>query len=331
MSDPDVSVVIPLYDDAATIPAVLAALDAQRTERRFEVIVVDDGSTDGGGGSVRPPHRLLGQANAGPAAARNRGAREARGRTILFLDADCVPPPGWVEAMAAAMVPGRVDAVMGTLVAGNDGVVPRLVQLEVEDRYRGMEAATEGVDFIAAPACGVARDVFHALGGFDERLRQAEDVEFAYRLTEAGYRIAFVGTVPVAHAHQTTWRSFLRAKYLRAQGRLRVFDLFPGKRRRDVWTPVRFKLQFAAFAMAATLALLAPLLGRSGWIGAALALAACVALGWPLVRATARRQASLIGYLPGLALGAGFVLIRSGIIAAAMAARAARRMRRRGS
>ncbi|MEI4485371.1 glycosyltransferase [Frigidibacter sp. MR17.14] len=317
MSAPDVSVILPLYNDRETLPAVLAALAAQRTARRVEVIVVDDGSTDGGPALVAAPVRLVTQANAGPAAARNRGAEAAGGALLLFLDSDCVPPPDWIERMAAA-VTGRFDAVMGTIRAANDGVVPRLVQLEVEDRYRGMAAATGGVDFIAAPACGVRAEVFRALGGFDARLRTAEDVEFAYRLTAAGHRIAFTDRVPVAHAHQRTWGQFLRAKHQRALGRLRVFALFPAKMRRDSWTPLSLKLQFACVALALALALPALALPPVGPLLVAALLASAVALGWPLVRATARAERSLIGYGPGLAVGAAFVLLRAAVILLAL-------------
>ncbi|MBI2467114.1 MAG: glycosyltransferase family 2 protein [Candidatus Rokubacteria bacterium] len=95
-ASPLASVVIPAYDAEATLPACLAALARQSlAPERFEVIVVDDGSTDAtaqvaeraGVRVVRLP------ANAGPAAARNRGAQAARGEVLVFTDADCEPTP----------------------------------------------------------------------------------------------------------------------------------------------------------------------------------------------------------------------------------------------
>lgn len=318
MTDPQISVVIPLYNDAATIPVVLDALRAQTTERSYEVVVVDDGSSDQGGDLVHPPHRLIRQANAGPAAARNTGAQAARGAVVLFLDADCIPPENWIEAMCSAILEQGFEAAMGTICAANDGVVPRLVQLEIADRYRGMAAASGGVDFIAAPACGVRATVFAETGGFDARLRQAEDVEFAYRLTAAGHRIAFVQDAAVAHAHQDTWRAFLRTKYVRAVGRLKVFELFPQKRRKDSWTPLSFKLQFASVVFG-VLALILGLVLDWAWLWVMLLCAsAAVALGWPLVRATAAELTPLTGRVRGMLIGAGFVLMRSAIILAAM-------------
>lgn len=315
-----VSVVIPLYNDAATIGAVLDGLAAQTGAPSFEVIVVDDGSTDGGGGLAEARARVIRQPNAGPAAARNHGAGDAAGGIVLFLDADCVAPANWVADMAHALDTARFDAVMGTIGMANDGVVPRLVQSEINDRYRGMAAATGGVDFIAAPACGFRRDVFLALGGFDERLRHAEDVEIAYRVTAAGHRIAFVDTAPAAHAHQTTWGQFIRTKFRRAVGRFTVFRLFPDKRRHDAWTPMPLKLQFAATALAVPVALLG-LVWQPWLLAAAAALVgAAVLLGWPLVRATGKQLSGLTGPLGGLAIGAFYVVLRSLIILAALAA-----------
>lgn len=315
-----VSVVIPLYNDAATIGAVLDGLAAQAGAPPFEVIVVDDGSSDGGGGLVGARARVIRQPNAGPAAARNQGARDATGEIVLFLDADCVPPPNWVADMVHALATGRFDAVMGTIGMANDGIVPRLVQSEIDDRYRGMAVATGGVDFIAAPACGFRRDVFLALGGFDERLRHAEDVEIAYRVTAAGHRIAFVDTAPAAHAHQTTWGQFIATKFRRAVGRFTVFRLFPGKRRHDTWTPMPLKLQFAATALAVPLALLG--LVWQPWLLAATAalVVVTVLLGWPLVRETGRGLSDLTGLPGGLVIGAFYVVLRSLIILAALAA-----------
>jgi len=315
-----ISVVIPLFNDAGTVGATLDALARQETVSSFEVIVVDDGSTDGGARLAEGRARVLRQANAGPSAARNHGARESCGGIVLFLDADCVPPPNWVAELSLPLEAGQAHATMGTIRMANDGVVPRLVQSEVEDRYRGMAAATDGIDFIAAPSCGFRRDVFLEIGGFDERLRSAEDVDIAYRFTGAGHRIVFVGSAPVAHQHQTTWRAFVATKFSRAKGRFTVFRRFPAKRRHDSWTPLSFKLQFAATAIAVPALILGILL--TPWlIAAAVALLlSAVILGWPLVRDTGDRMSDLAGPLGGLGIGAGYVILRSLIILSALAA-----------
>lgn len=316
MTQVSVSVVLPLYNDADSIPAVLAALKAQVTDRVFEIIVVDDGSRDAGPRIAREAGAIVvTQANAGPAAARNRGAQQAKGGIVLFLDSDCEPPPNWVSAMAGALDDARFDAVMGTIRAANDGVVPRIVQAEVEERYQGMRAARDGVDFIAAPSCGFRRAVFLRLGGFDRRLRQAEDVEIAYRTTGAGHRIAFVDAAPVAHRHQTGWGEFLSVKLRRARGRMEVFRLFPGKRRHDNWTPLSLKLQFG-FAALGVPALLA--LPWGPWLPLA-CLLALLAAGSRSAMAMARWLAPRTGWPVAVPVGYAYVVARAYVILLAVA------------
>lgn len=317
MKQPKVTVIIPLYNDADTITDVLEALAAQQNAPPFDVIVVDDGSQDDGPDRVADMAQLVRQENAGPAAARNRGGAEARGEILLFLDADCIAPPNWVADMAAAFATPEVDAVMGTIHAANDGVVPRLVQLEIDERYDSMSAA-DRVDFIAAPSCGFRREIFGELGGFDQSLRFGEDVEIAYRLTATGGRIAFVNSAPVAHKHQETWAEFLTTKYRRAIGRLHVFSIHPAKMKQDSWTPLTFKLQFLSVALCVPSLVLALIFGAE-FLGLGIALLiAAVVLGWPLVRRSTDRLQDLTGAVRARAIGAGYVILRSALILAAL-------------
>lgn len=324
---PDVSVVIPLYQDEGSILSVLAALSRQRDAPMFEIIVVDDGSSDGGPAIAEAAGaQVLRQANAGPSAARNAGARIARAPVILYLDADCVPPDCWLRDMSAPMRNQGFDAVVGTICPANDGVVPRLVQSEVADRYRSMARSGGAVDFIAAPSCGTTRALLDRVGGFDETLRQAEDVELGYRISIGGGRIAFVQSVPVAHHHQTGWIEFLRVKFRRALGRIAVLDRYPEKRVQDNWTPLTFKAQVGVIGLAGLALILALLL--TSWLALGLGvalLAVAVLLGWPLVAGTADTMRGLVVWPLGHLIGVGFVLARGAVIIAAVLAHRLRR------
>src|SRR5437868_8294692 len=99
----EISVVIPTFNRLEVLVEVLQALEFQQGAPSFEVVVVDDGSSDGTGGWLRSrtfnlPLRVLSQENRGPAAARNTGVAVAQGQWVAFLGDDTVPSPGWLAA-----------------------------------------------------------------------------------------------------------------------------------------------------------------------------------------------------------------------------------------
>ena len=185
-----VSVIIPLYNKAAHVGRALRSVSAQ-TFGDFEVIVVDDGSTDGGAGAVGlhadPRVRLVSQSNAGPGAARNRGAAEAGGEVLAFLDADDEWLPGFLEEgvrLLDACGAGVACVTMGYFAH------PPGESKEGMWRARGIKAGVQRVTPGTPPArlvhmlaymspCTtlVRADVFRRWGGFYERDRclYAED------------------------------------------------------------------------------------------------------------------------------------------------------------
>ena len=136
----EVSVIIPAFNAATSICACLDALSTQKTDRKFEVIVVDDASTDDlsfitakyTGRLYLQLLRL--QTNSGPGAARNAGARAAAGEILLFTDADCVPAPDWLEKMLAPMTDPGLTGVKGVYQTFQNDLWARLAQLEFEER-----------------------------------------------------------------------------------------------------------------------------------------------------------------------------------------------------
>jgi glycosyltransferase involved in cell wall biosynthesis len=195
----DATVVIPAREAAVHLEKALGALRAQTTSRPFEVLVVDDGSTDdtaavaAAGG---PRVRVVSGRGEGPAAARNLGAREARGRVLAFTDADCEPAPGWLDAALAAtdagaeLVQGRVDPPPDV----ERGPWDRFISVERE--YGLYETAN----------LLVTRELFERLGGFESILEPragkelGEDVWLGWRARRAGARTSFVPEALVHHA-----------------------------------------------------------------------------------------------------------------------------------
>jgi glycosyltransferase involved in cell wall biosynthesis len=204
---PHVSVVIPVKDRRQLLTDALDALDAQ-TYADFEVIVVDDGSTDGSGEAAAGrtiggrPVRVVDGGGLGAVHARQEGVAAARGDVLAFTDSDCVPDPRWLEHAVAALDAGA------DLVNGRTAPARPVLPLE-----RSMGSGEEGL----YPTCNVLyrRAAFDAAGGFDAgagrrwgfRLDRrsrgdgfGEDTLLAWRVIRAGGAVRYEPDALVEHA-----------------------------------------------------------------------------------------------------------------------------------
>lgn len=243
-----VSVIIPARNAADTLGACLDALAFQGVPGKdAELLVVDDGSADGTRCLARRlGARVLDGMDRGPAAARNRGARLARGRVLLFLDADTAPCPGWLDEMLAPFQDPEVVGVKGRYYSTQRSLAARFAQLEFEEKYARLERARQ-IDFLDTGTAAYRRDVLLAAGGFDEQFpaQSAEDVELAFRLAAQGARLVFNPRAGVLHRHAESLRSYLAKKVRYGFFRVRVYRRFPRKALGDSYTPPVMALQIA--------------------------------------------------------------------------------------
>jgi GT2 family glycosyltransferase len=241
-----VSIVIPTFNGASRIGNCLDALMKQTAGQNAEILVVDDGSTDNTVDVVKRYSgvRLITQANAGPAAARNRGAQEARGTIILFTDDDCVPMPDWLDAMLAPFDDAEVVGVRGVYRTRQVGLAARFVQIEYEDRYRRM-ARLPSIDFIDTYSAAFRRDRFLEMTGFDTSfpVACAEDADLSYRMSARGWKMKFAPAAIVYHTHPDTLSRYLKKKYKFAFWRVLAVRKNPSKAVKDSHTPQLMKLQ----------------------------------------------------------------------------------------
>jgi GT2 family glycosyltransferase len=188
--------------------------------------------------------RLITQANAGPAAARNRGAAEAHGSIILFTDDDCVPMPDWLDAMLVPFEDPEVVGAKGVYRSRQKNLAARMVQIEYEDRYRRM-AGFPYIDFVDTYSAAFRRDRFLEMGGYDISfpVACAEDIELSYRMSACGWRMKFVPGAVVYHTHPDTLARYLKKKYKFAFWRVLAVKKNPSKGVKDSHTPQLMKLQ----------------------------------------------------------------------------------------
>lgn len=184
---PVFSVVIPVFNGERFLPEAIRSALSQSLPP-LEVLVVDDGSTDGTRAVAEgfgEPVRVLAQPNAGPSAARNRGARAARGEWVAFLDSDDRWEPGYLRAAAAYLArQPRVGLLCtGVRVLAEDGTpTPHVILKESPGAaYSTTGMLEKDVGTILPPM--VRRDLFLASGGFDETLRANEDCHLWLRLS----------------------------------------------------------------------------------------------------------------------------------------------------
>jgi GT2 family glycosyltransferase len=244
-----VSIVIPVYNGAATIAQCLESLIPQALAgHECEIIVIDDGSCDETMSvlSRYKDVRVVSQPrNMGPAAARNRGAQEATGEIILFTDADCVPGENWVADMARSFEddPG-VTGVKGVYRTRQRDLTARFVQLEFEFKYERMKQQ-EKIFFIDTYSAGYRRDVFLESGGFDTGFPVAstEDIELSFRLAAKGYRMVFNPRAYVYHQHPASWIDYMKRKFKYAYWGAVVMRRYPNKALNDSYTPITQKVQ----------------------------------------------------------------------------------------
>jgi GT2 family glycosyltransferase len=224
---PFISIVIPTYNRPQQLAVCLEAcrrLDYPHD--RFEVIVVDDGGTTPLDEVINRFHgllmlKLLRQSNAGPAAARNRGATEATGQFLVFTDDDCAPTPSWLQAFAAQCV-ATPDCVIGgqTLNALTHNLYSTASQLLISYLFSYYNAIPHTARFFPSNNLALPTEQFRAIRGFDETypLAAGEDRELCDRWLYKGYRMIYAAEAVVYHAHDLTFRTFLRQHFHYGRG-----------------------------------------------------------------------------------------------------------------
>lgn len=212
----DVTVVIPVRDNAFGLRRLLSAL------RGMRVIIVDDGSAipvrQQELESLSAQVEVIRHAESrGPAAARNAGLLAARTDFVAFLDSDVVPRRGWLEALLGHFADPAVALVAPRIVglSQSDNMIARYeaVRSSLDLGRREAPVVPYGpVSYVPSAAIICRRSAMATAGGFDESLRSGEDVDLCWRLIESGARLRYEPIALVAHDHRVGMRKWLARK-----------------------------------------------------------------------------------------------------------------------
>lgn len=232
---PKVSIVLPVYNSSKELPAALFELDKQSYKDR-EIIIIDDGSSDdtwdaarilcAGRGDItleRTEHR-------GPAHARNVGVQLARGDIVFFSEADCVYDESYLEKAVDSLESENAAAVCltGAPLVTRSTMATNCIEIENRLQHRLLEQKKMEPFY----AWVYRRDVLLKLGGFDDRLFQAEDRDLFKRLKDAKYSVAWVPGVNWRHIRDQTTLELAQKWYSR--GKTRTLYLIKHKMRWEI-------------------------------------------------------------------------------------------------
>lgn len=203
---PDLSIVVPVYNGAETIAAcVTSLLSIDFPREGYEVVVVDNGSNDGTGEVLRQfggAIRVLTERTRGAAAARNRGIREARAPIVAFTDADCTVERGWLPAIVRPLADPAVGIAGGRILSRvNANRIERFGE-RIHDHASAIER--EELPYVISMNWASRREVLIETGLFDEDLLRGQDVDLAWRIHRAGYRLVYAPDAVIRHRNEHT-------------------------------------------------------------------------------------------------------------------------------
>lgn len=269
------SVIVPTRDRPERLEACLEAMaQLDFPAEKFEVIISDDGSrvppvTLVARFADRLRVRLVQGVQAGPAAARNRGAAQANGRFLAFTDDDCVVQHEWLSAYERSFTRQPDHLAAGRVVNGlPHNPFSTATQFIVNYVYAENEREPAGTLMFSSSNLAMRADLFRELGGFTEAfpLAAGEDHDFCHRWQHGGWGTMHIPDAVVRHDHLLTWRGFVRQHFNYGRGLYLCRRLIAQRER------TAFRVRRTGFYLGLVAFPLAEEKGRTGWVYSALLL-----------------------------------------------------------
>lgn len=246
------SIIVPVYNRPEEVADLLQSLKAQ-TDKGFEIILVEDGSTIPAlpEGYDASPLRLkyYKKSNEGRSIARNYGIEHADGDFFIFVDSDCILPPDYIAKLRKSMEENPTDCFGGpdaahdsftdTQKAINYAMTAFLTTGGIRGGKVSMEKFTPRTFNM-----GFARKVYEKVGGFREMF--SEDIDMSTRIRLAGFSIMLYPDVAVFHKRRGNLKKFWKQVHVFGQSRITLELLYPGSMKLVHWLPAVFTIGAAA-------------------------------------------------------------------------------------
>ena len=229
------SIIVPVYNRPDEVDELLESLSNQ-TQKDFEVIIVEDGSIKTCKDVCDKYADILvlhyyAKENSGPGQSRNFGAERANGEWLIILDSDVVLPEGYLAAIDSAISSdiaafGGPDAAHPSFTPIQKAISYSMTSFFTTGGIRGGKAKLDKF-YPRSFNMGIRRDVYQQLGGFT-KMRFGEDIDFSYRIVEAGYKPRLFPEAWVWHKRRTDFRKFFRQVYNSGIARINLEKRHPG-------------------------------------------------------------------------------------------------------
>ncbi len=241
LADLTISVIIPTYNRKDELETLLHSLSTQTfPANHCEIIVVDDGSTDGTPewflehkDRFNLPISFFAQVRGGPGAARNAGMEKAKGDLFAFTDTDCIAQPEWLTSLIKPFSSEKVGAVGGSeIINDNDPLLMRCFHYLMTaplttGGLRGKRGKRLANFYPRTFNMAISREVYQETGGF-KPLFQAEDIELSYRIKQKGFKLVYEASARVYHKRRSTVAQFVRQLFNMGKARVTLARLHPG-------------------------------------------------------------------------------------------------------
>jgi glycosyltransferase involved in cell wall biosynthesis len=213
---PAISIIIPMHNSERTIQKCLQAVFASNF-RDFEVIAVDDASADNTLKIVKkfPCKVICLKNNSGPAAARNIGAKTAKGEILLFLDADAVLKKDTLQRIVEDLKGKNLDAVGGLISAPQKSAKLTTFYKNAHHHYFQIKLPEE-INVLSGVLFAIRKEAFRKVKGFREDFKEAEDIELSQRLLENGFKIQLDKNLEVEHMQEYSLQDILKKDFWKA-------------------------------------------------------------------------------------------------------------------